>query len=312
VAENNTLLAVLELDSNPDLLISRATWIAKAFSLNVHIVLYEPDSGALLGSFSISHEADEIRERIHHAQAEIVEEYAVKLRSEGIEVSTAVLRLRPLGERILDIAAAVKPKLVLKSTTYHSAAERSIMVDSDWQLMRICPYPLWLVKADSMPDEPTIVAAVDPSNAHDKPAVLDREVVLSAQAVANAIGGNVELVHVYERLAGIGRAAIKALNPQVLQIDEIDARIRDQHRNALDKLAVACEIEPGRVHQLPGHTHEILPMFTRTRPTGLLVMGALARWGVKKMIIGSTTERVIDHVACDVLIVRLSEHQLYG
>jgi nucleotide-binding universal stress UspA family protein len=30
------------------------------------------------------------------------------------------------------------------------------------------------------------------------------------------------------------------------------------------------------------------------------------------MIIGSTTERVIDHVACDVLIVRLSEHQLYG
>ncbi len=39
-------------------------------------------------------------------------------------------------------------------------------------------------------------------------------------------------------------------------------------------------------------------------------MGALARWGLKKMIIGSTAERVIDHVASDVLIVRLSDQQL--
>ena len=40
-------------------------------------------------------------------------------------------------------------------------------------------------------------------------------------------------------------------------------------------------------------------------------MGALARWGVKRMLIGSTAERVIDHLPCDVLIVRLSEYQLW-
>lgn len=306
-----TVLAILELNCNPDLLVSRTAWIAKAFNLNVHLVLYEPNSGALLGGFSISNEADEIREKINYTQTKIVEQYAEKLRSEDIEVSTAVLQLRPLDEGIRNIAEFVKPLVVLKSTLYHSAAERSTLVDSDWQVMRTCPYPLWLVKADEMPEKPVIMAAVDPSNAHDKPAALDREIVLSAQAVSNAVAGNVELVHVYERLTGIGRAALKALDSKVLPVDAIDARITDQHRNALDNLAAACGIDSTRVHQLPGRTHEILPMFARTHNTGLLVMGALARWGIKKTIIGSTAERVIDHVDCDLLIVRLGEHQLY-
>jgi nucleotide-binding universal stress UspA family protein len=36
-------------------------------------------------------------------------------------------------------------------------------------------------------------------------------------------------------------------------------------------------------------------------------MGALARWGLKRMVIGSTAEKVLDHLPCDILIVRLPE-----
>ena len=311
MAHKDTLLAILELDCMPATLINRAAWIAKTFDLKIHLVLFEPDSGALLGGFSISNEADRIRQNIHRTQAELVEEYADSLRDDGIEVTTAVLQLRPLGENVLNIAAYVNPKLVVKSTAYHNAAERSILVDSDWQLMRICPYPLWFAKSDSMPENPTIVAAVDPSNAHDKPAVLDHEIVRSAKAVADVAGGDVQLIHVYERLAGIGNAAIKAIVPKVLPIDEIDARIKAEHRSALDELTAACDLNLDQAHQLPGRTQEIIPMFVRTHDAGLLVIGALARWGIKKMVIGSTTERIIDHIACDVLIVRLSEHQIH-
>ena len=311
MADKDTLLAILELDCAPESLISRAAWIARAFDLDIHLVLFAPDSGALLGGFSISNEADRIRESIHQTQKKIVEEYADKLRDDGIEASAAVLQLRPLGDGILNIAKFVNPKLIVKSTTSHTAAERSILVDSDWQLMRICPYPLWFVKSDSMPENPTIVAAVDPSNAHDKPAALDHEIVRSAKAVADVANGDVQLVHVYESLAGIGRAAIKAIKPDVLPIDEIDARIKAEHRSALDTLTAKCGLDLDQAHQLPGRTNEIIPTFVRTRKTGLLVMGALARWGIKNMVIGSTTERVIDHVDCDILIVRLSEYQLY-
>jgi universal stress protein E len=311
MAEKNTLLAILELDCAPDTLIDRAAWIARSFSYKVHLVLFEPDGGALVSGFAISSEADRIRQEIRSFQAEMVEDYANKMRADGIEVTTSVLQLRPLGDGILNIADTVKPKLILKATQFHSASERSGLVDTDWQLMRICPYPLWFVKSENMPTNPIIVAAIDPSNAHDKPAVLDHEIVRTAKAVAEAAEGEVHLLHVYERLVGIGAAANREFKSSTLPIDEIDARIKSEHRSAVDALAKACEISSDHAHQLPGRTRDILPTFARSRNAGLVVMGALARWGIKRMIVGSTAERVIDHMACDVLIVRLSEHQLY-
>lgn len=307
----DTLLAILELDCIPDTLIDRTAWIAHKFNYQVHLVLFEPNSMELLGRFSVSSEAKQIRQDMEQAQTELVEDYANQLRDAGIDATTSVLQERPLGDGILKISPAVKPKLVVKATLFHSAAQRGMLVDSDWQLMRACPYPLWLVKADNIAANPLIVAAVDPGNAHDKPAALDYEIVRTAKAVAQLTEGDLHLLHTYERLAGIGAAAGMAFKSGRLPIDEIDARIKSEHRDALDLLAETNGIETDHAHQLPGRLQDILPAFARSQNAGLVVMGALARWGLKRAIIGSTAERVIDHIACDILIARLGEHPLY-
>ena len=94
--------------------------------------------------------------------------------SAGINVNTAVLEERPIADGILHHALNLQPRYVFKATHYHSAAERSIFVDTDWQLIRSCPYPIWLVKPHELRAQPVIVAAVDPTHSHDKPATLDR------------------------------------------------------------------------------------------------------------------------------------------
>ena len=311
IKHKDTILAILELGSDADNLINRAGWIARSFNYNVHLVMFEPEDGALLGGFALSNEADTIRQALQRSQEEIVEDHAATLRDMGIDVMTSVLRQRPLDDGIMAIAMSVKARMIVKAIRFHSIAERGILVDTDWQLMRVSPYPLWFVKSGPMPENPVVVAAVDPSNAHDKPAALDREIVQTANAVARETNGDVHLLHTYERLSGIGKEANRTLQPIKLPIDEIDARIRAKHRKALNSLAEDCGIDVDHTHQLPGRTREILPSFARSRGAGLVVMGALARWGIKRMLIGSTAERVIDHLPCDVLIVRLSEYQLW-
>ena len=311
MTEKETLLAILEPDCSPDLLVERAGWLARVFDLNVHLEMYEPDETDLLSTFAVGGEVDRYRQRILLSQKELVEEYAETIRAESIDVTTSVLQTRPLGDGILQIADAINPRLVVKATQYHTAAQRSVLLDTDWQLMRHCPYPLWLAKTNEIPATPNIIASIDPCNSHDKPGALDRDIVRTANAVAAAVDGNVHLLHVYERLAGIGRAANRALTPEILPIDEIDARIRDEHRSALDNLAADCGVDAEYVHQLPGRPHEILPAFARGRNAGLVVMGALARWGIKRKIIGSTAERVLDHIPCDLLLVHLFDRQLY-
>jgi universal stress protein E len=309
--EKDTLLAVLELNCIPDTLLDRAMWLAQKFDFKVHLVLFEPNIVELLARFPISSEAQTLQQDIERAQTELVEDHANRMRDAGLEVSTSVLRQRPLDEWLLEIIAELDPKLVIKATLFKSAAERSMLVNSDWQLMRTCPCPLWLVKSASMPENPLIVAAVDPGNSHDKPAALDHEIVRSAKAVAEYTQGDVHLLHTYERLSGIGAAATMAFKSGKLPIDEIDARIKSEHLKALHALATANDVALDHAHQLPGRAHEILPTFARSQNAGLVVMGVLARWGFKQLIIGSTAERVIDHIASDILIVRLGDHQLY-
>ena len=109
-----------------------------------------------------------------------------------------------------------------------------------------------------------------------------------------------------QRLIGIGHEATYTFKPIELPIEKLDQKIREDHRNQLTALAEANNIAEDHVHQLPGSTREILPTFVRGKGIDLVVMGAIARWGIKRAIIGSTAERVLDFLPCDVLIVRTS------
>jgi universal stress protein E len=80
--------------------------------------------------------------------------------------------------------------------------------------------------------------------------------------------------------------------------------MRDKHWQKLEELATANSINPANVHNVPGRTKDILPAFAREQNASLVVMGAVARSGLKRRIIGSTAEHVLDHVPCDILIER--------
>ena len=307
MTDSDKILAIIEPDVHPHEVVERAAWLARINGCGVDLLLCDPDVGPLHAGWYLSNEAKEIGEQIATAQTEMIEDLADNIRATDVEVSTGVLEDRPIAEAIVNQVNERRPKFLVKGTQYHSAAERAIFVDTDWQLVRSCPCPLYLVKPSEVRDKPVIVAAVDPTHSHDKPAALDQAIVQYAQQVAAATDGEVHLLHTYQRLTGVGNAATRTFKPIKLPLDELDQRIKSEHREKLDALAESCGIEPDRVHQLPGRTRELLPMFARTNGADLVVMGALARWGLKRSILGSTAERVLDHLPCDVLVVRLDE-----
>lgn len=302
--DTDTILAIIEPDIHPQQVVERAAWLARLYDCNLVLGLCDPDVGPLHAGWYLSNEAKEIGESIEAAQREMIEDLADNVRETGLEVETFVLQDRPVAEAIVNEVNERNPRMLVKGTHFHSSAERAIFVDTDWQLVRACPTALYLVKPNEIEENPVIVAAVDPTHAHDKPATLDRAITKTALDIAERSGGDVHLVHTYQRLAGVGSAATRTFKPIKLPLDELDQRIRKEHREKLDELAAACDIDAEHVHQLPGHTRDILPTFARTHGAGIVVMGGLARWSLKRAIIGSTAERVLDHLPCDVLIVR--------
>jgi universal stress protein E len=304
MTRSDVVLAVVEPDVIPQEVVQRAAWLSERTGSTLTLLLCDADVTALANNFFVSAETQAIAENMRTAQREILEDLAEPARKRNIAVTLDVLEDRPVGEGILHRALDIDPRFVIKGTEYHSEARRAIFVDTDWFLIRTCPYPLWLVKPHEIAAKPLIIAAVDPTHEHDETAQIDRRIVEQAKAIAASSDGEVHLLHACHPLKGIGAEATKTFKPIRLAVEELSERIAKKHREKLDALAATTGIARNHTHQLPGTTRDILPFFARDRQADLVVMGAVARWSIQHAVIGGTAERVLDHLPCDILIVR--------
>lgn len=300
---SDTVLAILELDRFPNDVASRAAWIARRFDCGLELVLSDPTATVLHDSFIVSNEAQLISENIKGAQEAILDEIAQSVARDDLNIAHTILDDRPAADAIIARALEVEPRFVVKGTEHHSPAERARFTYTDWRLIRKLDYPIWLVKPSEWQGKPVIVAAVDPTHQDDRDATLDDAIVESGKLLAAHCNAELLLLHTYERLVEIGRTAMFSFRPVKLPIDELETNISQMHREKLDALASAHGVPARTVHQLPGRTHEILPMFARAHGADLVIMGAVSRKRLMGRVLGSTAERVLDHLHCDVLIV---------
>jgi universal stress protein E len=300
----DVILAVVEPDIIPQEVVARAVWLAERTGCKLNLLLCDADVTALAMDFYVSNETRTIADNLRAAQREILNDLAAPARAANVELTLDVLDERPIGDAVLARALDMNPRFVVKGTEYHSEARRAIFVDTDWFLIRSCPYPLWLVKPHEMPAEPLIIAAVDPTHGEDESARVDRLIVEQAQAIAASVDGDLHLLHTYQPLKGIGAEATRTFKPIRLPVESLSERIAAEHREKLDALAASAGIGKSHTHQLPGAARDVIPYVARDRKADLVVMGAVARWSGKRSAIGSTAERVLDHLPCDILIVR--------
>jgi len=301
---SNTVLAIIEMDKFPQAVSNRAAWIAKQYGCNLELILSDPTLGVLRDSYMVSNESKQLADGIRQAQKIILKELAESVAGDDLAVTTSISHERPASDAIIARALDFDPLFVVKGTAYHSPAERATFTYTDWRLIRKLMSPLWLVKPREWGETPVVIAAVDPTHRHDKVHLIDQRIVDAGKSLAAKCGGKLMLLHTYERLVEIGSHAMMSLKPVRLPIEEFDQEIRIEHRKKLDTLATENDISGDDVHQLPGRTRDILPAFAREYDADLVVMGALARTGLKRRVLGSTAEQVLDNLPCDILIVR--------
>ncbi len=309
---SNTILAVIELENYPELVAERAAWLARQTGSELKLLMSESHAGPLLNSFIIIDEAAALAEELRAMDKQGLEELRDKVRGDDLKVTTQYDQDTSMAESILNAAHELDPQYVVKGTHYHRPSERASMSDLDWQLIRKLSQPLWFVKPHAMSATPTVIAAVDPTHANDKPATLDQGIIDQARRFTTTDGSRLLLLHTYQRLTEIGHRAMWTMKPVKLPIDELDEKMRSEHRALLDNLASANGIAPDDVHQLPGRPNEILPTFSRTHSADLVIMGALSRSPMKRRMVGDTAQRTLDHIECDVLIIHPDDSAVTG
>ena len=295
-----TILVVIDITAGAHQpALDRAAWLARQAGARLELFAcdFDPDldSGRLTTVWGASPGP---RERLLLRRHGQLEELAAPLRKEGLVVTVDVVWDHPFEAAIVKKAAAHDYWLVAKDTHHYNPIQRTLLTNVDWHLIRECAAPLLLVKDRKLAAEPNILAAVDPVNEHDKPAALDDRIFTFAADLARAANGHLHVMHAYSTPMGV------ELPPDVHKM------LAQEHRAAMAKFLDTHPVLGGRNHLYQGFAHDCLQKAANEHAADFVVMGAVARRGLKRLFIGSTAERVLDRLPCDLVIIKPLEFEV--
>lgn len=235
-----------------------------------------------------------------------LEKLANELREQGIETTVDEACDTTLDTGIVRKVLRSRPSLVVKDTHPHSLLRRWVLANTDWQLIRTCPAPLLFVRQREWRQPPKFAAAVDIALPGEKPAALDHLLLSAAESFSLAMKGALHAVHVYSPVTVNVAIATAALVPMAAGLDP--ARIAADGellaREQFEELLSTHTVPHQNQHLLAGRPAEALLEFVGESAIDLLVMGAYARGAMYNVLVGSTTERVLDLLPCDVLVMK--------
>jgi universal stress protein E len=207
----------------------------------------------------------------------------------------------PPHESIVREVLREKVDLLIADSHRHGFAARMVLSNTDWQLIRLCPCPLLLTKQDRAYENIRVLTCVDPLHEHAKPAALDEALITTGQSLANTFNGQLHVAHFYMVADPMPTGFM--VEPLPLPADIVARHVREV-KHAFEALVQRFKLARKQTHVRAGVPVSELPDLAKELDVQVVVMGAVSRTGLQRLFIGSTAERVIDELSCDVLIVK--------
>lgn len=230
-----------------------------------------------------------------------LEALAQPLRDAGLSVTTHVSTELPVSRGILEQVAQWRADLVVLGVHEPMLGSGTHLTETDWQLMRLCPCPLLLVREPGVKTYATIVATVDPLLRHAEPENLDAAVLASADEFRRSFGARLSVVNVYPNPEDFEIVSGVEVEPGVFYGSE---NVEAAHSQAVGDLIEACGISDADTIMRPGAPAAVISEIAGELKADLVVVGSISRGRIERAILGSTAEAVVSSALCDVLLVK--------
>jgi len=296
------LVAIKDTSARSLPAVQKAAQLARAHNaqLELYHAISEPiyvDALAVAGQT-----VPQLRRKWRDAHLAKLEKLADKLRADGTKVYCGVEWDFPAFEAIIRHAVRRKADLIVaeRHATKHFAPW--VLRFNDWELLRRSPVPVLLVKTTAQAyDKPVVLAAIDPGHSFAKPAKLDTVILDMAERVAGSLQGDLHAAH--------------AFVPSSIDVDKLDLNLPNLSawieaeaakgaKAAFDKELARSGGAVVKRHLIARHAADAIPALAKDLKAQLVVMGAISRTGIKRLLIGNTAERILDALPCDVLVMK--------
>ena len=194
----------------------------------------------------------------------------------------------------------LSPSMAIMHTDKMPGLERLAFSPRHWALIRKAPCPVLCVSPNPWPDKLQVTVAVDTEHSRGKPESLDNRLLDAGRALARQLDAPIKIANVVEypdeTLVMLAGDALP------VSLSNTDA-LRQFYQGRLDEFCKETHF-PEEDAVLPeGAPHKALASDIGDHP-GILVLGTVARGLVRRLLLGSTSETLLQHSETDVLIIK--------
>lgn len=193
--------------------------------------------------------------------------------------------------------------LVMKPAKSKTTAKDILFGNTDMQLFRMCPCPVWAFKPTLNTELRKIMIAVDLLAGDQEKSALADKVLQWGKHVADLVNAELHVIHVwalYGEMTLRGRSILAYSVDKLVQAEEKKRRL--WLNEALAKNGIAeKEI---KIHFYKGEANNLIPKKANAMKMDLLVMGTVGRAGIPGFFIGNTADSVLRQVGCSVLAIK--------
>jgi universal stress protein E len=295
------LVSVKEFDGKPLPAVLKAAQLARGYGAELE--LFHALTSPLYSDPILVREQglDSLERDLRQQALRRLEAIADRLRVHSIKVKVSAEWDYPSHEAIIRRAQAVKADLIVAAC--HAGRHRMpwLLRLTDWELVRLSAKPVLLVKNPRPYRRPAVLAAIDPSHAHEKPLQLDKEILRTGKRLTEALRGSLHAVHAYARFP-VHVPPEAALVPGTLE--DLQKVAERAAKARFSRALRSVRIARSRQYLLAREPVNAIAEASRKCHSAIVVMGAMSRSGIKRLLIGNTAERILDDLSCDIMVIK--------
>jgi universal stress protein E len=239
-------------------------------------------------------EQSRIKDKLLAERGEEVQKRIDRHARDGQKVDLKVVWEKNIDRWVNRECAAGKYLGVIKTG---NRSESLVHTSTDWQLLRECPAPVLLVAEKKWHRTKPVLVTLDLASDIGTKQKLNNKLLGTARAMAEALGVELHIITAIE------------IPTLLADLDLVDpgAYVREAKESmqpAIRKLAAAHDIPESAFHCKRGPVERVISNEAAKKRAQMVVMGTVARKGVRARLLGNTAEKVLRHLKTDVLAIK--------
>lgn len=305
MAKYQNMLVAIDPNQDDQPALRRAVYLHQRIGGKIKAFLPIYDFSYEMTTLLSPDERTAMRKGVISQRAAWIKEQARYYLEAGVPIEIKVVWHNRPFEAIIQEVLSGEHDLLLKMTHQHDKLEAVIFTPTDWHLLRKCPCPVWMVNDRPWPENGTALVAVNLASEKQYHNALNEKLIKETIGLAGHI--NHTEVHL------IGAYPITPVNIAI-ELPDFDPgvysdAIRGQHLVAMKALRQQFCIDEKFTHVEKGLPEEVIPDLAEHLQAGIVVLGTVGRTGLSAAFLGNTAEQVVDHLRCDLLVIKPDTYQ---